>query len=765
MSTLVRILAAFCLLLVCTATALFDVWTPADAKLSEMRFAAADRAPSGDIVFVDIDAESLAAIGTWPWPRSLHGQMLDRLIALGAYEVAFDIDFSARSTPVEDAAFARSLENAGGYAYLAAFRQRTASGTDIWSRPLPEFAAHADEALVNVDGLKGGLIWSLPGSDASTGLPSIAARFSSAEVPPRTLRIDYAIDLNQIVTVSAKALLNDAVDPALIQDKQVIIGTSAIELHDLHLAPRFGVIPGAIVQIAAAETLKLGRPLADLGPWPALILASLLLLGSALLPKLRLGPALGIALVWCAAVEASAFAVYAIFALQFDTAPFHFIAASVLIVRLIDERIIRRRQLRKQHARLVYLANHDDHTGALSQHAWIDAAETWIGQDKLAGTLLFRVEQAENAGASLGFRLADEAIRQFHDRLRASVLGPVGRLESQVFAVGLDRPLSQAELSGLIQQLERPYAVEGHRIALKVRWGSAEPESGKSAGLLLQEARTALAMARRKGLIGCPYAMDFEIEFQRRRQIDIALRSAVARNELDLAFQAQVETRTRQTVGVEALLRWQSAELGWISPGEFIPLAEENGTIIALGRWVAHEACRRAVEKGWQGRLSINVAPAQFAQSDVVAMVQSALEQSGFPAERLDVEITESLVAGGHLSIVETLHRLQALGASIAIDDFGTGHSSLSYLASLPVDKLKIDQSFVRQMQTPRGAEVIKTIVALGNGLGLSIVVEGVETEAELAGLAALNCDTVQGYLFGKPGPLPQSQSEDIEAA
>ncbi len=764
MSTFVRILVAIGLLVVCAATALLGVWSPADAKLWEMRFAAADRAPSADIVFVDIDADSLTAIGTWPWPRSLHAQMLDSLMALGAYEVAFDIDFSARSRPAEDAAFARSLEDAGGYAYLAAFRQRTASGADSWSRPLPEFQAHAKEALVNVDGLKAGLIWSLPGWDASTGLPSIAARFNSDEVLPASLRIDYGINLNRIVSVSAKALLNNAVDPALVEGKQVIIGTSAIELHDLLMAPRFGVLPGAMVQVAAAETLRLGRALIDLGPWPSLVLAALLLLGSTLLPKLKLDRAIGIVLTSSLAVEGLSFGLYALLALQMETAPYHALAASLLIIRLIDERVVRRRELRRQHARLFYLANHDEQTGALSQRAWIDAAERWIGQNRLAGALLIRVEQAENAGASLGFHLADEAIRQFYNRLHAAVLGPVARLESQVFAVGLDVLLTGGELSVLIEGLEQPYAIEGHRIALKVRWGSAAFEHGKSAVLLLQEARTALAMARRKHLGGSAYAADFEIQFQRRRQVDLALRSAIARNELDLAFQLQVETHTRKVVGVEALLRWQSAELGWVSPGEFIPLAEESGSIVQLGNWVAHEACRRAVESGWTGRLSINIAPAQFVASDVVAMVQSALE-SGFPANRLDVEITEGIVAGGHLSIVETLERLRAIGVSIAIDDFGTGHSSLSYLASLPIDKIKIDQSFVRQMHTARGAEVIKTIAALGKALALSIIVEGVETEGELAILGDLDCDLVQGFLFGKPGPLPTDGAGQTQAA
>lgn len=765
MSAFVRAFVAICLLSVFAATALLGVWSPADAKIWEGRFVAADRAPSGEVVFVDIDAESLAAVGTWPWPRSLHGQLLDRLMALGAYEVAFDVDFSARSIASEDDAFAQSLQKAGGYAYLAAFRQRTASGVEVWSRPLSEFASYAGEVLVNVDGLKAGLIWSLPGLDATTGLQSIAARFEPDEPVPKILRIDYAVDLNQIVHVPAVAVLDGTVDASLLQDRQVIIGTSAIELHDLLVVPRYGVVPGAVVQIAAAETIKLKRALTDFGAWPALVVGALFVLASALMPKVRLHQAIRVALVSSVALEAAAFAAYMLSAVQVDTASFHALVVSVLVVRLIDERIVRRRVLRAQHARLVYLANHDDHTGALSQNAWCDAVNKLIEGGQRVGTLLLRIEHIDNAGASLGFRLTDQVLIQFYDRLRSIAVGPIARVESHVFALWLHEAIDDASISDILQMLGEPYVVEDHRIALQLRWGRAVAEAGKSAAELLHGARTALAMAVRKDRVGCAYATDFEGEFERRRRLDIALRSAIEKNELDLAFQLQNDAVTRTVLGVEALLRWNSWEWGTISPAEFIPLAEENGTIIELGSWVAHEACRRAVQNGWSGRVSINVAPAQFAGSNVLDIVRSALDKSGFPAERLDIEITESLVTGGHLSMVQTLESLRNLGVSIAIDDFGTGHSSLSYLAGLPVDKLKIDQSFVRQIKTPRVAEVINAIVRLGKGLGLSIVIEGVETEEELTIITALSCDAVQGYLFGRPGPLPvEVQSQHVAA-
>ena len=188
-------------------------------------------------------------------------------------------------------------------------------------------------------------------------------------------------------------------------------------------------------------------------------------------------------------------------------------------------------------------------------------------------------------------------------------------------------------------------------------------------------------------------------------------------------------------------------------------MAEENGTIFELGVWVFAEACRRAMLQGWSGRLSINISPVQFVGGDVVGMACSALQATGFPADRLDIEITESLFVNQGTKIRPALDALRLMGAQIAIDDFGTGYSSLSHLASLPVDKLKIDQSFVRQLHDGRGASVVEAIVSLGQRLNLVIVVEGVETQAELNQLTALGCNVAQGYLFGRPGDLPMTNA------
>lgn len=706
---------------------------------------------------VDIDAASLREIGTWPWPRSLHGELLDRLLNMGAYEVAFDIDFSTRSDAAGDTAFAASLGRAGGYAFLSAFRQVGASAEEIWNRPIAEFGEAAQAALVNVDSLEAGMVWSLPGKNLDQDLRSIAAHFNRDKVVPDTLHIDFGINLDQIVRVSARSVLDGSVDPGLIRDRQIVVGASAIELHDLLVVPRFGIVPGPMVQIAAVETLQQDRSLADLSQWPAVGLSVLLILAGLLMPRLKFASAIGLSVAASVALETATMAIYVLAAVQIETSLFHATVAGVLLIRLLEERAVRRRQLQSQNARVAYLATHDDRTGAFSTSAWCQVVEALERDGDGTNILLIRLEQLDAAGATLGFAITDQVIDVFYQRLVSVTDKPIGRIENHVFALCVAEQFDEHDGERLLVPLETPFYVSGHRIVVHLRWGMSAAPTTDTASDRLQQARTAAAMASRRNIKGCRYRPEFEVELQQRRGFDIALRAAVEKNELDLAFQLQVAAQTRQGTGVEALLRWTSPDFGRVSPADFIPLAEENGTIVELGRWAAHEACRRAVQHGWTGRLSINVSPVQFTNSDVVAMVRSALERTGFPAERLDVEVTESLVAGGEASIVDALAALRKMGVSIAVDDFGTGYSSLSYLATLPIDKLKIDKSFVDQIIAPRGAEVAEAIVQLAKRLDLSVVVEGVETEEQFRFFSSLQCDTVQGFLFSRPASLAEA--------
>jgi EAL domain-containing protein (putative c-di-GMP-specific phosphodiesterase class I) len=241
---------------------------------------------------------------------------------------------------------------------------------------------------------------------------------------------------------------------------------------------------------------------------------------------------------------------------------------------------------------------------------------------------------------------------------------------------------------------------------------------------------------------------------QSRRKIEIDLRDAIQNDVLRPYYQPLVDLSTGRITGFEALVRWPHPERGMISPAEFIPVAEETGLINGLGGLILRRACMDAALWPDDVRVAVNLSPLQFRVGNLLSVVMDALKQSGLPAKRLELEITETLLLEKSSQVLATLHALRALGVRISMDDFGTGYSSLSYLRSFPFDKIKIDQSFVRDLAANRDAQaIVRSIISLGIGLGVTITAEGVETEAELSCLRSEGCHEGQGFLFSRARP------------
>ncbi|MGV8830499.1 MAG: putative bifunctional diguanylate cyclase/phosphodiesterase [Devosia sp.] len=767
MRLIMRIASLAVLMVGLLAVAALGWFTSTDHALQSWRFAASSQPVSGDVVFVEIDAASLQSVGVWPWPRTVHAALLDRLVALGALDIVFDIDFSATSTPEADNAFAAALQRAGGYAYLAAFQQTLSNGKIVLSRPLPLFEAQADAVLVNVDGDGTDLLESVPAG--LQAIPSVARTLvPGARVTGPSILIDYGIDLTQIERVSARDLLNGTVDPALVRDKQVLIGASAVELRDFFRVPRFGVIDGAMVQIAATETLKAGRTLVDLDILPACLLGLLIGCVIVLAPRRFSLPQRAVCvLVASLCVEIGALLALNLGGLVVQTTVFHVMVFGSLALSFLDERARRWRQTRQQQARLAYLARHDEPSGALTRHALVEALAAMPGRRAL---VVVKLQRLDAVNASLGYDVFDQVAREITVRLTALSGGLPARLDSDVFAFAAQPDADGGALTPSIAQatqlLAEPYQIAGHTIILDAIFGSADRQDLNHSGVeVLQDAEIALAVAQSGDERAVRYQPLYGQQIRDRRLRDLALRQALSRDEFYLLYQPQIDFKSGEMVGLEALIRWRNPELGVVSPADFIPLAEETGLIVAIGDWVLQEACRQAALWDWQGQISVNVSPVQFTRGDVVASVRKALLASGLPPHRLDIEITESVNVADSTGTLKILQQLNAMGVSLAMDDFGTGYSSLSYLTSLPIDTIKIDQSFVRNLPNAQSEVIIETTLAMARRLGKTVIAEGVETEQQRAYLTAAGCDMGQGYLFGRPARAADLALEQVPAA
>jgi EAL domain-containing protein (putative c-di-GMP-specific phosphodiesterase class I)/CHASE2 domain-containing sensor protein/GGDEF domain-containing protein len=720
-----------------------------DRVLLDARFGLSGLNPTGQTVLVEIDSRSLAEIGVWPWPRRLYGEALDRLVDMGVADVAFDIDFSSASTPEDDALFAAALERAGGYAWLGAFVQRTTTDARV-SLPLPQFLAYASPAAVNVLIDEQGLVRQFLAGLVSDGgiVPSLASALSGRSVSGApTVGIDYGIDANAIARFSFTDVLNGRVDAEALRDRDVIIGATAVELRDLFQTPRFGVMPGPVVQLMATETLAQDRGLKSYGLVPSAIgLAILALFMSRLRRRLTIWPLGALCLLAMFVWESVAVLTYLQYAVVIETALFLLGVPVLFVLELAGEVGTEVRQRQQAQARLAYLATHDTVTGTLSRTGLV---ETLPRLGSTGTIILLKLSRLDTVRGTLGSEVSDAVLAQIGRQLSTSAPGVLAYVGQDAFAIGRTGALDAEALAALeadiLSRVTRLQQVGPHVVMIDLRLAAA---TGANRGDdLLRQAEIAL--------LGGDQVNHFEAgqaaAIEGRRRLDIELHQAIGRHEMHLVYQPQVDLASGQMIGVEALMRWTHPQHGAVSPAQFIPLAEETGYIAELGRWALAVACRECAAWPSPIRVGVNVSPAQLRFTDVLMDVRSALAMSGLPADRLEIELTEGTFVEGLAETQTLMQELRRMGVQVSLDDFGTGYSSLSYLTTLPVDKIKIDQSFVQQIGQPADDALLHAIVDLCRRLGKATLAEGVETEAQARQLAQWGCQIGQGYLFGKP--------------
>ncbi len=350
------------------------------------------------------------------------------------------------------------------------------------------------------------------------------------------------------------------------------------------------------------------------------------------------------------------------------------------------------------------------------------------------------------------------ASRNSRKHAPAASVARLGGDEFAIIQVAIDGPQNAEILSRrIIAAFQEPFYVEGHRIVIGTSIGVAVVVEDKeiTSERLLKNADIALYLSKKDGR-GTVRFFDPEVEAQmkRRRELELELSGALARNEFELYYQPLVNLLSGRVSGFEALLRWHHPTRGLVGPGEFISIAEETGLIVAIGHWVLQTACFEAENWPVDVSVAVNLSPAQFKMGNVVTSVEGALAASDLSPSRLELEITESVLLLETEDNLATLHRLRGLGVTVALDDFGTGYSSLSYVRSFPFDKIKIDQTFVRDlMRTKESGLIIRAITGLGQSLGIRTLAEGVETTEQLDRLREEGCMEAQGYFFGPPQP------------
>ncbi len=871
-----------------------------DNKLLELRADLAPRSATGDVVVVAIDTKSLVKVGTWPWPREVHAELIDKLVAAGARDIFLDIDFSTPSQPQSDARLARALESAGGGVILPMFRQQFQAGSSdglTVTAPLPLFADRAWPALVDVSLDADGLMRSFPVTEMIDGIPvqsaaAILAGYSDARIS--RLDIDFSIRPDTVPTFSVADMLSGAIDAEAVRGKSVVVGASATELKDLFVVPVYGILSGPMLHVLATETLAQNRLIHSVQILPVALLLAAVITGYTLaLHRLSLAVPLVAAFVLVMFGETAAFLLYKHQALVLNTASLWIVLAVGLIMlmaekiglngwlaelamtenrdirrvlkrvindsvdpvivldqrlKLLDasqtttemlglnEPLIRGTHLsifapaavmaaverleekyltepervhseqfevtiegpagqkhldaavtlspfesrggfglgsvgshvicltfrdvtarRLYERRLEEMARIDDLTGLFTRRGIIDAMA-----GSSTGYCVFAIDlhRFSYLNETLGREKGDSVLQAVAGRLRrhAGSTGLAARLAGDVLCLAMPgtetREGLEERATDLLSLFEVPLGVDGVEIEINIRVGACNgsPDLGDP-GKWIEAAEFALIGAKRVG--GSGWRLYDPASAQRRtrsRLLEAEMRTALDEGQFFLVYQPQVAFTSGRLVGAEALLRWRHPTLGMISPGEFINIAEANGFICDLGQYMFKEACRAA--SAWPSHVSVavNISPVQFLRGDLLSDLRAALNDSGLAPHRLHVEITESIFLERSDELFSTLDALRDLGVTIALDDFGTGYSSLSYISSLPLDKLKIDQSFVRDLVSdPAAQSIVQAITSLAHGLHLKVVCEGVENAMQCEMLTAMGCEEGQGYHFGRP--------------
>lgn len=723
------------------AAGLFD---PIEDRLTAARSELLSRQPSGNIAIVEIDARSLAELKQWPWPRAYHARVIDTLDKAGASVIAFDVDFSSPS-PSGDAEMAAAIDRAG-HVILPIFQQR-ASGQagdarTIVNRPHKGFR-DAWVGGVNIFADADGLVRQYPAATVVDGelQPSIAALVAEdSSAGSTTFQPDWAIEARSIPRYSFADVMAGRVPAAELKGKKFIVGATAVELGDRYAVPRYGVVPGVVIQALAAESLLQHRAIKPTGS--AITLLGALVIGFLLATRLGATPArfTAAAGTLLAAVVAGPIAAQAWFAISIASAAWMFALATATGLYAVIEA---RRRLR-------YRAHYDADSG-LPNRTMLEADLASENAPPVLATA--SIERFESIRDGVGLAATNDMVRKTADRIAETVGAPVYRLAPDMLAWIVESDDDDAMVTNVQSALRIGVDTRAGPVDIALTVG-IDREPASAAVLRIERALAAIGTAR---AMGRTYDRYRGADPHLRRQLSMMseLREAMKQARLHLVYQPKLSLATASVRDVEALVRMTDEDGELVAPDEFIPLAEETGVVRELTSFVLRAALSdlsRWVVDGLAMRVAVNISAIDLTTPEFVDLVKELLDEYRVPPGQLALEVTENALIRSPAEAAAALTALRQLGVRLSVDDYGSGQSTLSYLKHLPVHEVKIDKSFVTNIADSRSdAIMVRSTIDLAHDLGLEVVAEGIEDEAALALLREFGCDYAQGYLVGKP--------------
>ena len=723
---------------------------PAENRLTDVRAQLLDRAPTGQVVIVEIDAKSLSDLRTWPWSRRYHATVVRNLHNRGAALIAFDVDFSSRSEPVGDLAFAKAIRDSEPV-ILPIFQQRASHGSShasvIESRPSPLFSS-AWVGGVNIFPDKDGVVRDYPAATVIGGeiRPSVATLLAEKNgLGDRAFQPDWSIDAKRIPRLSFVDVMENRVPRSAIDGKRIIIGATAVELGDHYVVPRYATIPGVVIQALAAESILQDRAIARSGPWFSLagIFVGCGALGLGRYARFnRSFPAAAIA--FGGVIALAPILAQSRWPVSLDSAAMWFSVLACIVGRVALE--VRRR--------IVLRSKLDAETGLPNRIA-LDAA--LLAASGSASTLaVAAIDRFDSIRDAMGIRVATTLVSETARRITLHVDGPVYRIGPDFLAwlpAGGLRDNSDDHFAGLFQRFREPVATSDGPVDVLLTVGLHGNPAAAGIELNVELALAAVSAAR---VAGQPYQWYQGADPAARRQVSLMgeLRRGMVAGDVKLAYQPKVSLATGDIGHVEALVRWDHPDDGPIPPDRFIPLAESTGVVSELTAFVLEKAmsdCARWKALGIELCVAVNVSAADLADVGFADRVKRILARHEIGPGSLALEVTESAIIRSASDAIAMLEGMRQFGVRLSIDDYGTGQSTLSYLKDLPVHELKIDKSFVSSMSSDDGDRImVRSTIDLAHDLGLQVVAEGVEDGQTLALLRSLRCDFVQGFFLGK---------------